>query len=160
MATLFDPIRIGDLELKNRIVMSPLTRCRVGLHLAPKGDTHSMGDSNSRETFSHVARAMSKRQLAFICTRDYVGDGFLGEEIRREFNGAYIANEKFTKGSAEEFVAAGKADAVAFGKLFIANPDLVRRFRENLPLNAPNPTTFYASGAKGCTDYPFYSGNT
>ncbi|MBN8222558.1 MAG: alkene reductase, partial [Spirochaetes bacterium] len=58
--------------------------------------------------------------------------------------------------SAADFVASGKADAVAFGKLFIANPDLVRRFRESLPLNAPDAATFYASGAQGYTDYPFY----
>ena len=129
----------------------------MGLHLSPKGDAQSMGDSNARETFTYVAREMSKRNLAFICTRDYVGEGFLGEEIRREFSGAYIANEKFTRETAAEFVSSGKADAVAFGKLFIANPDLVRRFRDNLPLNAPNPATFYASGAEGYTDYPFYS---
>lgn len=132
---------------------------RVGLHLAPKGDAQSMGDSNPRETFTYIAREMSKRQLAFICTRDYVGEGFLGEEIRREFIGAYIANEKFTQESAAEFVASGKADAVAFGRLFIANPDLVRRFRDNLPLNAPNSATFYTPGAEGYTDYPVYSAN-
>lgn len=154
----------GSLENRARLmcevvdaVLSVWPAGRVGLHLAPKGDAQSMGDSNPHATFTYVAREMAKRNLAFICTRDYVGEGYLGEVIRREFNGAYIANEKFTRETAAEFVSSGKADAVAFGKLFIANPDLVRRFRENLPLNAPQPTTFYASGAEGYTDYPFYS---
>ena len=154
----------GSLENRARLmcevvdaVLAVWPAGRVGLHLAPKGDAQSMGDSNPRGTFTHIAREMSKRNLAFICTRDYVGEGFLGAEIRREFSGAYIANEKFTQETANEFVNSGKADAVAFGKLFIANPDLVRRFRENLPLNTPDAKTFYASGAEGYTDYPFYS---
>ena len=153
----------GSLENRARLmlevvdaVLSVWPAGRVGLHLAPKGDSNSAGDSNPKETFSYVARAMKKRGIAFICTRDYVGEGHLGAEIRREFGGAYIANEKFTLESATDFVASGKADAVAFGKLFIANPDLVRRFRESLPLNAPDAATFYASGAQGYTDYPFY----
>ena len=138
-------------------VLSVWPAGRVGLHLAPKGDSYSMGDSNLTATFSYVAREMKKRGIAFICTRDAIGDGHLGAEIKREFGGAYIANEKFTKETATEFVSTGKADAVAFGKLFIANPDLVRRFREDLPLNAPNVATFYAKGTEGYTDYPFYS---
>ncbi len=154
----------GSLENRARLmlevvdaVLSVWPAGRVGLHLAPKGDSHSMGDSNLGETFVYIARAMKKRGIAFICTRDYVGEGHLGAEIKREFGGVYIANEKFTQETAAEFVAIGKADAVAFGKLFIANPDLVRRFRENLPLNTPDAATFYAQGAKGYTDYPFYS---
>jgi len=154
----------GPLENRARLmlevvdaVLTVWPRGRVGLHLAPKGDSHSMGDSNLKETFSFVAREMKKRGIAFICTRDSIGDGHLGAEIKAEFGGVYIANEKFTKETAAEFIAAGKADAVAFGKLFIANPDLVRRFRENLPLHEPNVATFYAKGAEGYTDYPFYS---
>jgi 2,4-dienoyl-CoA reductase-like NADH-dependent reductase (Old Yellow Enzyme family) len=138
-------------------VLTVWPKGRVGLHLAPKGDSYSMGDSNLKETFSYVAREMKKRGIAFICTRDSMGDGHLGAEIKREFGGVYIANEKFTKETATEFVTTGKADAVAFGKLFIANPDLVRRFREDLPLNEPNVSTFYAKGAEGYTDYPFFS---
>jgi len=68
--------------------------------------------------------------------------------------GALIANEGFTPDSAARAIGDGEADAVAFGKLFIANPDLPRRLAEGAELNAPDAATFYASGAKGYTDYP------
>ncbi len=128
---------------------------RVGMHLAPRGDTHSMGDSNARATFSYVARELGKRGLAFICVREHLGEGRIGPELKKEFGGVYIANEGFTQETAERVIAAGEADAVAFGKLFIANPDLPERFRLHAPLNAPQPETFYGQGPQGYTDYPF-----
>ena len=70
------------------------------------------------------------------------------------FGGAYIANEGFTQQTAEAVVASGEADAVAFGRLFIANPDLPKRFATPSDLNTPNPDTFYASGPEGYVDYP------
>ncbi|WP_109020802.1 alkene reductase [Leptospira kobayashii] len=130
---------------------------RVGVHLAPKGDAHSMGDSRIKETFSYVVKELDKRKIAFICTRDYVGEGHFGSEIKQLFNGTYIANEKFTKETASDFIASGKSDAVAFGTLFISNPDLVRRFKENLSFNELNSSTIYAKGSEGYTDYPFHS---
>lgn len=133
---------------------------RVGMHLAPRGDTHSMGDSNAQETFSYVARELGKRKIAFICTREYQGADSLNPVIKKEFGGVFIANEKFTHESAEKALATGYADAVAFGKLFIANPDLPARFKLGAALNAPNPETFYGRGEKGYTDYPFMSGKT
>jgi len=66
----------------------------------------------------------------------------------------YVANEGFDQASAEAVLEAGEADAVAFGKLFIANPDLPKRFKLNAPLNAWNMQTFYTEGAEGYTDYP------
>ena len=74
--------------------------------------------------------------------------------LKAAFGGVYIANESFDRESAERVIESGEADAVAFGKLFIANPDLPRRLKEGAPLNAPQPDTFYASGATGYTDYP------
>ena len=68
--------------------------------------------------------------------------------------GVYVANEKFTKADAEEVLAAGEADAVAFGVPFIANPDLPRRLELDAPLNEPDPATFYAPGPEGYVDYP------
>lgn len=130
---------------------------RVGVHLAPRCDSHDMGDSTPLETFSYVARAMKERGLAFICAREAEGDDALGPDLKREFGGAYIANEKFTKESAEAVLARGGADAVAFGKLFIANPDLPERFARNAPLNEPDPNTFYSGGAAGYIDYPSLS---
>lgn len=74
--------------------------------------------------------------------------------MKKAFGGAYVANEKFTLDTAEQVITAGEADAVAFGKLFIANPDLPKRFAQKLPLNEPDPTTFYAHGPEGYIDYP------
>lgn len=127
---------------------------RVGIHLAPRGDAHDMGDSNPLATFSYVARELGKRRLAFICARESLGENRIGPHLKAAFGGAYIANEDFMKDTANQVLAAGEADAVAFGVPFIANPDLPDRFRQNAPLNEPDPSTFYASGAKGYTDYP------
>ena len=95
-----------------------------------------------------------KRGIAFLCAREAQGPGSLGPALKKAFGGIYIANEKFTRESADAIIAAGDADAVAFGVPAIANPDLVERFTKNAPLNPPNPATFYASGATGYTDYP------
>ncbi len=127
---------------------------RVGMHLAPQRDSHDMGDSNPAATFGYVARELGKRRIAFLCVRESLGPKRLGPELKRLFGGAYVANEAHTRESAEQLLRAGEADAVAFGRLFIANPDLPRRFALNAPLNAPVPETFYASGLQGYTDYP------
>jgi 2,4-dienoyl-CoA reductase-like NADH-dependent reductase (Old Yellow Enzyme family) len=127
---------------------------RVGVHLAPRRDAHDMSDSNPAQTFGYVARELGKRGIAFICAREAVGDDSLGPLIKKEFGGIYIANEKMDKPTAERIIAAGEADAVAWGKAFIANPDLPRRLREDAPLNAAKPETFYAPTAEGYTDYP------
>ncbi len=128
---------------------------RVGMHLAPRGDAQSMGDSNPAATFSYVARELGRRRLAFICARESLGPNRLGPQLKAAFGGVYIANEGFTQATAEQVLAAGEADAVAFGKLFIANPDLPRRFAQNATLNPPDPATFYGTGPHGYTDYPF-----
>lgn len=130
---------------------------RVGMHLAPRGDSHSMGDSDPAATFGYVARELGRRRLAFVAARESVGEKRLGPDLKAAFGGVYIANEGFTQDSAERALAAGEADAVAFGKLFIANPDLVERFARRAELNAPDPGTFYGGGALGYTDYPALS---
>lgn len=127
---------------------------RVGMHLAPRGDSHSMGDSSREATFTYVARELGQRRIAFICAREHLGEGRIGPALKAAFGGVYIANEGFTRETAIQVLDAGEADAVAFGKLFIANPDLPHRFAENLPLNPPDMATFYAGGAEGYTDYP------
>ncbi len=127
---------------------------RVGLHLAPRGDAHSMGDSDPAATFGYVAREMGKRGLAFIFTRESQGENRLSPALKAAFGGPLIANEGLTKASAEAVLQSGEADAVAFGKWFIANPDLPRRLALDAPLNAPKPETFFAPGPVGYTDYP------
>lgn len=127
---------------------------RVAVHLAPRGDNHDMGDSDPAATFGYVARELGRRKIAFISAREHPGADWLTPRLKAEFDGPFIANEAFTKGSATQVLKAGEADAVAFGKLFIANPDLPRRLALSAPLNPPDPATFYASGPKGYTDYP------
>jgi len=89
-----------------------------------------------------------------LCCREHLGDQRIGPELKRAFNGVYVANEKFTQATAEQVIEAGEADAVAFGIQFIANPDLPRRFRSAAALNDPDPSTFHAPGPKGYVDYP------
>lgn len=127
---------------------------RVGMHLAPRGDSNSMGDSDPAALFGHVARELGQRRLAFLCVREYIGPGRLGTELKAAFGGVYIANERFTLESARQALAAGEADAVAFGKLFLANPDLPRRMQLGATFNEPDMSGFYAGGPEGYTDYP------
>ncbi|CDF82260.1 alkene reductase [Pseudomonas sp. QL9] len=127
---------------------------RVGVHLAPRMDSHDMGDSDPLGTFGYVARELGKRGVAFIFTREKEGPDSIGPKLKEIFGGPYIANERFTKASASEWLASGKADAVSFGIPFIANPDLVTRLRTDAPWNEPRPETFYAKGAVGYLDYP------
>jgi 2,4-dienoyl-CoA reductase-like NADH-dependent reductase (Old Yellow Enzyme family) len=128
---------------------------RVGLHLAPRGDIHSIGDSNLSATFGYVATEAGRRKIAFLMARESLADNRLGPRLKQAFGGPYIANEKFIKATAEHVLEAGEADAVAFGVLFIANPDLPRRLAIGAALNTPDPNTFYATGPAGYTDYPF-----
>jgi 2,4-dienoyl-CoA reductase-like NADH-dependent reductase (Old Yellow Enzyme family) len=151
----------GPIENRARLMLEVVDACidvwganRVGMHLSPRGDSNSMGDSNPAATFGYVARELGKRKIAFISAREALGDDRIGPQLKEAFGGAYIANEKFTKETAQQLLDAGEADAVAWGKLFIANPDLPRRFELNAPLNEPNPSTFYAEGTTGYTDYP------
>ena len=132
---------------------------RVGVHLAPRGDAHSMGDSDREATFGYVARELARRRIAFLFAREHPEGGRLGPRLKAAFGGVYIANEKLTLSSAQGLLERGEADAVAFGKLFIANPDLVERFRSGAPLNEPRPELFYGGGPAGYTDYPPLSGN-
>jgi 2,4-dienoyl-CoA reductase-like NADH-dependent reductase (Old Yellow Enzyme family) len=127
---------------------------RVGVHLAPRGDSHDMGDSDKLGTFGYVARELGKRRIAFICARERLGPDRIGPQLKAAFGGVYIANEGFTRETAEQTLAAGEADAVAFGKLFIANPDLPRRFALHAPLNQWQTETFYSGGQDGYVDYP------
>ncbi len=155
----------GTLENRARLmlevtdaVVSVWGPNRVGMHLAPRSDTHGISDSNPEATFCYVATELGRRRIAFIAAREYVGERRLGPQLKKAFGGVYIANERFSKESAEAVIRNGEADAVAFGKLFIANPDLPKRFAEDAPLNEPVPETFYSHGPEGYVDYPSLEG--
>jgi len=151
----------GSIENRARMmlevtdaVISVWGASRVGMHLAPRCDVHDMGDSDPAATFGYVARELGKRGLAFICAREALGPDRLGPQLKQAFGGAFVANQGFTKETANQILAAGEADAVAFGVPFIANPDLSRRMALDAPLNTPRPETFYGAGPEGYTDYP------
>jgi 2,4-dienoyl-CoA reductase-like NADH-dependent reductase (Old Yellow Enzyme family) len=151
----------GSLQNRARLMLQAVDAAisvwgpgRVGVHLAPRGDAHSMGDSDLPGTFEYVARELGARRIAFICAREHSGDGRIGPRLKAAFGGVYVANEKFDFDSATRALEAGEADAVAFGRLFIANPDLPRRFKLRAPLNEPRTGQFYSGGAEGYTDYP------
>ncbi|MBU2322069.1 MAG: alkene reductase [Gammaproteobacteria bacterium] len=150
----------GSLENRARLmlevtdaVLSVWPAGRVGMHLAPRADAHDMGDSQRAETFTYVARELGKRGIAFICAREKEADDSLSPSLKQAFGGVFIANERFTKAQANDWLASGKADAVAFGIPFIANPDLPDRLQQDAPLNEPHPETFYGSGPVGYIDY-------
>jgi len=151
----------GSIENRARLLLevtdaaiSVWGASRVGVHLAPRGDMHDMGDSEPVALFEFVARELGSRRIAFICARESLGANRLGPELKKAFGGVLIANERFDLETAEQALAAQEADAIAFGVLFIANPDLPRRLELNAPLNQADASTFYAGGSKGYTDYP------
>ena len=151
----------GTLENRARLMLEATDAVlkvwgpgRVGMHLAPRRDSHDMSDSNPAATFGYVAEQLGNRGLAFIAARESQQPDSLGPQLKKAFGGVYIANEGFTQESAEAIIAAGNADAVAFGKLFIANPDLPKRFALGAKLNDWDANTFYGGDAKGYTDYP------
>jgi 2,4-dienoyl-CoA reductase-like NADH-dependent reductase (Old Yellow Enzyme family) len=151
----------GSLENRARLLLEVTDACidvwgkdRVAVHLAPRMDAHDMGDSQPADTFGYVAQQLAQRQIAFISTREHAAADSLTPLLKQQFGGVVIANEQFDKQSANQWLAEGKADAVAFGIPFIANPDLPERLRQDAPLNPARKELFYGAGAEGYTDYP------
>lgn len=151
----------GSLENRARLMLAAADAAisvwganRVGMHLAPRADAHDMGDDNLLETFSYVATQLGKRKIAFICTREHFNAPTLTPALKKAFDGTVIINEQMSKEQAIELIEKGVGDAVAFGRLYIANPDLVERLRTNAELNPLNQNTIYAEGETGYTDYP------
>jgi 2,4-dienoyl-CoA reductase-like NADH-dependent reductase (Old Yellow Enzyme family) len=133
---------------------------RVGMHLAPRGDAHGISDSNPAQTFTYVARELGRRKIAFIAAREHTGPDALRQNLKQVFGGVYVANEALDQATGQALLDEGTADAVAYGKLFIANPDLPLRFATHAPLNKPEPNTFYAPGPHGYIDYPVRTGTS
>jgi len=151
----------GPVENRARLMLEAVDAAisvwgpdRVGLHIAPRGDSHDMGDSDPLATFGYVARAMRERGVAFIFARERVGADSIGPQLKAAFGGVYIANEGLDLDGAQALLGAGEADAVSFGKLFISNPDLPARLQRGAELNPWKLETFYSPGAEGYVDYP------
>lgn len=151
----------GSIENRARLMLEAVDAAvsvfgagRVGLHIAPRGDSHDMGDSDPAGTFGYIARAARERGLAFLFAREHVGPDSLGPALKAEFGGVYIANEGLDADSGQALLDAGHADAISFGKAFISNPDLPARLAAGAPLTPWRLETFYAPGPEGYTDYP------
>ncbi|QAY94563.1 alkene reductase [Methylovirgula ligni] len=141
-------------------VLSVLPRERVGIRLSPVTPANDISDSDPAKVYFPLVEQLSARGLAFIHViegatagpRDYAPFDYVA--LRKTFSGAYIANNGYTRDLAIEALRENRADLIAFGIPFIANPDLVERLRRDAPLNKPDQPTFYGGDAHGYTDYP------
>ena len=139
---------------------------RVGYRVSPNGTGYSISDSDPVATFSYLAEALSKMGLAYLHVYEAIaGRSALPEHVtrvtpflRERFRGPLIVNGGYDAQSAERALASGEADFVAFGVPYLANPDLVERFKRGAPLNAPDFGTFFQGEEKGYTDYPALAG--
>ncbi|MDY6486370.1 alkene reductase [Acinetobacter faecalis] len=129
---------------------------RVGVHLAPRGDEHDMGDDAPRETFGYAMEELGKRNIAFFFTREYLAEDSISEYMKeRSGNVPYVANMRLSRDDAIELLASGKADAVSFGKDYISNPDLFERLVNNSPLNELKLENMIGTDVpEGYIDYP------
>ena len=131
----------------------------VSVHFAPLGDDYDMGDANPKETFGYVMQELAKRQIGFFFTRENISDDSISQHMRAQAgNVPYIANMGLTRDSAIQLLESGQADAVAFGKAYIANPDLYERLVQDVPLNELKFENMIGSQtAEGYVDYPSLS---
>ena len=165
----------GSLENRTRFlievaeaVISVWGPNRVGVRLTPSGEFNGMSDSNPRALFDYVASRLNDLPLAYLHTVEprvkgstEVAEGLepvAAERLRKIFKGPILAAGGFEPAGAEAILGAGNADMVAFGRHFIANPDLPRRIKDKLPLNPYDRATFYGGDQRGYTDYPVYQG--
>ncbi len=153
----------GVVENRCRLLFEVVDACvgvwgadRVGVHLSPFGAANAMQDSNPRQLFAHIAQALGRRELAFLFIREAQAQAAFTAELKQLFGGPVIINQNLDLQTAQAALASGRADAVAFGRPFISNPDLVERLRARAPLNEWDETSFYTEGPKGYVDYPFF----
>lgn len=160
----------GSIENRTRFLIEVIDAVtavagpeRTGLRISPQNGANDMSDSDPQSLFNHVASALSGKRLAYlhVIEGDMSGGAvppFDYLTIKRLFGGPLIANNGFDKKRANEAIEKGRADAIAFGKDFIGNPDLVIRLYLGAPLNPANRETFYGGGEHGYTDYPLLRG--
>jgi len=133
---------------------------RTGIRISPVTPANDISDSNPQPLFDHIVDQLDALKLVYIHVIEGATGGprdvapFDYGALRKRFGGAYIANNGYDFDLASKVLSANQADLIAFGKLFIANPDLVERLKRGAPLNVPDKATFYGGGAKGYTDYP------
>jgi N-ethylmaleimide reductase len=138
-------------------VSSVFGAARVGVRLSPLGSNQGMRDSAPQTTFEYAAMELRAFDLAYLHvveTRSGAGDAFDWRALRSAFGGAYVANGGYDHSSAAAAIMAGDADLISFGAPYIANPDLVDRFRSGAQLATGDRATYYTGGTRGYTDYP------
>jgi N-ethylmaleimide reductase len=155
----------GSLENRARLLLEVVDVAigvfgadRVAIRISPLVPFNDMADSNPTALVKYVAEQMSARKIAFFELRhdqhDRPAELALAKLAREHFKGVLMLNGGFDQASGEAAIASGLADAIVYGRLFIANPDLVERFREHAELNPLDMDTLYAPGPKGYIDYP------
>ena len=155
----------GPVENRARLLREVVTAVcdavgnnKVGVRLSPENAFNDINDSDAQNTFNYVTEMLNRFNLAYLHVLE--GDMLTQsrkldyQQIKDRFNGPYMANQGYTYESATKALENNQADCVSFGKLFISNPDLVERFKENAKLAEPDQATFYGGNEKGYTDYP------
>jgi N-ethylmaleimide reductase len=136
---------------------------RTSIRLSPNGESQGVNDSNPEPLFTAAAKALDEIGIAFLELREPGPDGTFGRtdvprlspSIRQAFSGPLVVNSDYTSvADAQAVIDAGTADAIAFGRTFLANPDLPERLRAGAALTPSNPKTWYSQGPEGYTDYP------
>ena len=152
------------IETVNAVVAA-LGASRVGIRISPEHNVQGIAEleqADVRATYEVLLDSISPLNLAYLSILHHEPTGELVQDLRARFAGTFLVNTGFgvvtTRDEAVALVADGHADAVVVGRPAIANPDLARRWKESLPLNEPDASTFYGEGAKGYTDYPAYQG--
>jgi 2,4-dienoyl-CoA reductase-like NADH-dependent reductase (Old Yellow Enzyme family) len=148
-------------EITQRVV-DAVGADRTGVRLSPNGEVQGVNDSHPEILFPAAAAALDALDVAYLALREPLRNGTFGQAdsppvhpaIRKVFRGSLILNSDYTQAQAQSALDAGEADAVAFGRAFIANPDLPMRFAEHLPLAVGDMASWYSRGAEGYTDYP------
>jgi len=151
----------GSIENRARFILEALEAMtavaggdRVGMKIAPEMNFNDIADDTPQETYLYLVKALQPLKLAYLHVAQFGAPVDYHGLLKPLFNGAYLAGGGFDHTKAEAMLSAGRADAIVFGALFLANPDLPERFRRGAPLNAPDRNTFYSPGPQGYIDYP------
>jgi N-ethylmaleimide reductase len=161
------------VENRARLLLEAVETCcdvwgsdAVGVRISPLGTFNDIGDDNPEETFGYIAEKLNDFKLAYLHVVNPAVAQVekheppepralrMVELIRNKYRGTLMMAGGFDRDSAEAWLELGRADLIAFGRKFLANPDLPERFRRRAPLNLDDPSTYYGGGAKGYTDYP------
>jgi N-ethylmaleimide reductase len=140
------------------VVLNVWDQGRVGVRISPLGTFNDMGDANPEETFACVVNVLNGQRPGYLhVVEDAIPDGQKADFFRRlrsAWKGIYIANGGYDAERGERALSNGTADAVAYGRLFLANPDLPTRLSRRGPLNVPDTKSFYGGDERGYIDYP------